>query len=214
MIETKAIPQGRRQALENVARDLHDRYEGVFGTETIEALVEDSYLQLASKTTVNSWLVIGAERLAKERLDALMHTESHAENKVPAVLFLCTHNAGRSQMALGWFTHLAGARAVGWSGGSDPGSDINLVAVEAMAEIGIDISMGFAKPWTLEVLAAADVVVTMGCGDACPLVPGKHYEDWEVPDPIGQPLDVVRPIRDELGRRVRGLLAMLEIPVA
>ncbi|MGA8726179.1 MAG: arsenate reductase ArsC [Acidimicrobiales bacterium] len=213
MIGTDAIPQGRRRALENVARDLHVRYEGVFGKETIEALVEDSYLQIASTNTVATWLVIGAERLAGERLDALVHAESQEERKVPAVLFLCTHNAGRSQMALGWFTHFAGPRAMAWSGGSEPASDINHVAVEAMAEVGIDISTGYAKPWTDEVLTAADVVVTMGCGDACPLVPGKHYEDWEVSDPAGQPLEAVRPIRDELGRRVRSLLAKLEIPV-
>ena len=107
-------------------------------------------------------------------------------SRVPAVLFLCVHNAGRSQMALGWFNHLAAGRAIAWSGGSEPGSELNQDVVKAMAEVGIDISKEFPKPWTDEFLEAADVVVTMGCGDACPLVPGKRYEDWDLEDPAGQ----------------------------
>ena len=122
------------------------------------------------------------------------------------VLFLCVHNAGRSQMALGWFNHLAAGRAVAWSGGSEPGSAVNPVAVAAMAEVGIDISQEFPKPWTEEIVRAADVVVTMGCGDACPFFPGKRYEDWELTDPFDKTLDDVRRIRDEIGRRVTQLL--------
>jgi len=128
---------------------------------------------------------------------------------VPSVLFLCVHNAGRSQMALGWFRHLAGERAVAWSGGSEPGDEVNPAAVAAMAEVGIDIAREFPKPWTEEIVQAADVVVTMGCGDACPLYPGKRYEDWELDDPAGQGVEAVRPIRDEIERRVRALLASL-----
>ena len=101
------------------------------------------------------------------------------------MLFLCVHNAGRSQMALGWFNHLAGDRAVAWSGGSEPGTEINPAAIAAMAEVGIDITGEFPKPWTEEIVQAADVVITMGCGDACPLYPGKRYEDWELDDPAG-----------------------------
>ena len=115
------------------------------------------------------------------------------------MLFLCVHNAGRSQMALGWFQHLAGDRAVAWSGGSEPGNEVNPAAIAAMAEVGIDIGREFPKPWTDEIVQAADVVVTMGCGDACPLFPGKRYEDWELDDPAGQSVDAVRPIRDEIG---------------
>src|SRR5215471_5322311 len=124
---------------------------------------------------------------------------------VPAVLFLCVHNAGRSQMALGWFNHLAGNRAVAWSGGSEPGSEVNPAAIAAMAEVGIDISGEYPKPWTDEIVRAADVVVTMGCGDACPFFPGKRYLDWELTDPAGRPLDEVRLIRDDIDRRVRAL---------
>jgi len=129
----------------------------------------------------------------------------------PGVLFLCVHNAGRSQMAAGWLRHLGGDRVMVWSGGSEPASEINPAAVEAMAEIGIDITTQFPKPWTDEVVRAADVVITMGCGDACPLYPGKRYEDWELPDPAGQDVAAVRPIRDEIGARVRTLLASLGV---
>jgi arsenate reductase len=129
----------------------------------------------------------------------------------PGVLFLCIHNAGRSQMALGWFNQLAGTRAIAWSGGSEPGDAINPAAVAAMAEVGIDITGEYPKPWTDEVVRAADVVVTMGCGDECPYFPGKRYEDWELEDPAGQGVDAVRPIRDEIERRVRELLTSLGV---
>lgn len=104
----------------------------------------------------------------------------------PTVLFLCTHNAGRSQMALGYFTHLAGDGAVAWSGGSEPAAEINPVAVAAMAEVGIDITGEYPKPWTDEIVRVADVVITMGCGDTCPVYPGKRYENWELPTPPGR----------------------------
>ena len=127
------------------------------------------------------------------------------------MLFLCVHNAGRSQMALGWFNRLAGDRAIALSGGSEPGNEINAAAIAVMAEVGIDIAGEYPKPWTDEIVQAADVVVTMGCGDACPYFPGKRYEDWELADPAGQPVDAVRPIRDEIERRVRALLAELGV---
>ena len=129
----------------------------------------------------------------------------------PIVLFLCVHNAGRSQMALGWFNHLAGGRAVAWSGGSEPGAEINPAAVAAMAEVGIDITAEFPKPWTEEIVEAADLVVTMGCGDACPLYPGIRYVDWELDDPAGLDLAAVRPIRDEIRRRVEELIGSLGV---
>jgi protein-tyrosine-phosphatase len=128
---------------------------------------------------------------------------------VPAVLFMCVHNAGRSQMAAGWLRHLAGDRVEVWSGGSEPATGVNQVAVDAMAEIGIDIHDEFPKHWTEEVVRAADVVVTMGCGDACPLYPGKRYEDWELEDPAGKDLATMRVIRDDIGRRVTELLNKL-----
>jgi arsenate reductase len=131
---------------------------------------------------------------------------------LPTVLFLCVHNAGRSQMAMGWFNHLAGGRAVALSGGSEPGPSVNPAAVAAMAEVGIDIAREFPKPWTDAGVRSADVVVTMGCGDTCPFFPGTRYEDWALDDPQGQEVDAVRPIRDEIERRVRALLADLGAP--
>jgi protein-tyrosine-phosphatase len=127
----------------------------------------------------------------------------------PTVLFLCIHNAGRSQMALGWFNHLAEGRALALSGGSEPADQVNPIAVQAMAEVGIDIAHEQPKRWTEAGLEAADVVVTMGCGDTCPYVPGTRYEDWPLDDPAGQGIDAVRPIRDEIERRVRDLLTRL-----
>ncbi len=131
----------------------------------------------------------------------------------PAVLFLSVHNPGRSQMALGFFQRLAGDRAV-WSGGSEPGTEVNPAADAAMAERGIDISGEYPKPWTDEVVRAADVVVSMGCGDACPVFPGTRYEDWTLDDPAGQDLAEVRRIRDEIERRVRALLDQLGVVVS
>jgi protein-tyrosine-phosphatase len=116
-------------------------------------------------------------------------------------------------MAAGWMQHLAGDTVEIFSGGSDPASEINPAAVASMAEIGIDISSEFPKPWTDEVVRAADVVVTMGCDDACPIFPGTRYLDWEIPDPAGLSVEDVRPIRDELGERVRAIMAELQIPV-
>ncbi|AFM17455.1 protein-tyrosine-phosphatase [Mycolicibacterium chubuense NBB4] len=127
----------------------------------------------------------------------------------PTVLFLCTHNAGRSQLALGFFNHLAAGRAVAYSGGSEPAERVNPAAVEAMAEVSIDIGREVPKRWTDDGVRAADVVVTMGCGDACPVHPGKRYETWELPDPAGMDLARVRPVRDAIEQQVRLLLEQL-----
>ncbi|CPX19118.1 Putative arsenate reductase or tyrosine phosphatase [Mycobacteroides abscessus] len=129
----------------------------------------------------------------------------------PTVLFLCTHNAGRSQMALGYFTNLARGNAVGMSGGSEPADKINPAAIEVMHEVGIDITGEYPKPWSIETVRAADVVVTMGCGDSCPYFPGKRYENWELADPAGQSVKAIRPIRDDIEQRVRRLLISLGV---
>ncbi|MEN2742845.1 arsenate reductase ArsC [Microbacterium sp. X-17] len=133
-------------------------------------------------------------------------------DSTPTVLFLCVHNAGRSQMALGFFQHYAGENAVAWSGGSEPAAEVNPQAIAAMSERGIDISREYPKPWTDEVVRTADVVVTMGCGDTCPVFPGKRYEDWVLADPAGLELSDIRPIRDEIERRVLALLDELGVP--
>jgi len=131
---------------------------------------------------------------------------------VPSVLFLCVHNAGRSQMAAGWLRALAGDGVDVFSGGSSPGTEVNAMAVAAMAEVGIDIAGQVPRRWSEQDLEVADVVVTMGCGDTCPFVPGTRYEDWELDDPAGQPIEMVRGVRDDIEQRVRVLMASLDVP--
>jgi len=202
----------QQHLLRTAASHLAREFEGTFGRETIEALLASGYDQFAGRATVSNVLPLLAERFARQGLATLAKIDGEAGDGLPVVLFLCVHNAGRSQMALGWFNHLAGDRAIAWSGGSEPGMEINRAAAAAMAEVGIDIRQEYPKPWTTEIVQAADVVVTMGCGDACPIFPGKRYEDWELDDPAGQSIDAVRPIRDEIGQRVRTLLDRLGVP--
>ena len=201
----------QRLAMRTAATRLQRDFAEYFGVETIERFLHTSYDQFASRATVPNFLPLLAERFARQRLKALARIEGKVTDGKPTVLFLCTHNAGRSQMALGFFSHLAGEQAVAWSGGSEPGVEINPAAVQAMAELGIDITDEFPKPWTDEFVQAADVVITMGCGDACPIFPGKRYEEWVLPDPAGQSVDGVRPIRDDIEERVRRLLTELGI---
>ncbi|KAA0089909.1 arsenate reductase ArsC (plasmid) [Mycolicibacterium sp. P1-18] len=203
----------QRHALTTAAIRLERDFGDSFNVETIERFLHTSYEQFAGRATVPNFLPLLAERFARQRLLALARVEGKISDGKPTVLFLCTHNAGRSQMALGFFTHLAGEHAVAWSGGSEPGDAINPSAIAAMAEVGIDITGEFPKPWTDEIVQAADVVITMGCGDACPVFPGKRYVNWELPDPAGQGLEAVRPIRDDIEHRVRRLLAELDVTV-
>jgi arsenate reductase (thioredoxin) len=140
-------------------------------------------------------------------------TPDLADSEIPIALFLCVHNAGRSQMAMGFFNTLAGGRAVALSGGSEPAQSVNPAAIAAMAEVGIDISQESPHAWTDDIVRGADVVVTMGCGDTCPIFPGKRYEDWVLPDPAGLNVDDIRPIRDDIKVRVRQLLTELNVPV-
>ncbi len=204
----------QQHALKTAATRLEREFAGTFGIETIDRFLHSSYDQFAGRATVVNFLPLLAERFARQRLNALARVEGKAHTGKPTVLFLCTHNAGRSQMALGYFTHLAGDNAVAWSGGSEPGDEINPAAIAAMAEVGIDITGEFPKPWTEEILQAADVIITMGCGDACPLYPGRRYEEWQLDDPAGHDVAAVRPIRDDIETRVRHLLAELDIPTS
>ncbi len=197
--------------LRSSAMLLQKDFDGTFGAETIELFLLSSYEEFAPRLANQTYLALFAERFARERLRALARVEGKSDDTRPIVLFLCTHNAGRSQIALGYFREMAGDRAIAWSGGSEPGSAINPAAVAAMAEVGIDISTEFPKPWTDEIVRAADVVVTMGCGDACPVFPGKRYEDWSLADPQGLTVEDVRPIRDEIRGRVAGLLHSLSV---
>jgi arsenate reductase (thioredoxin) len=211
---TGQISLDQQVALKAAAGRLATEFSGTYGAETIERFLTSSYDEFAGRATVASFLPLLAERFARQRLQALARVEGARDDGTPSVLFLCVHNAGRSQMALGFFQHHAGDRAVAWSGGSEPGEQVNPTAVAAMAERGIDISGEFPKPWTDEVVRAADVVVSMGCGDACPIFPGKRYEDWVLEDPAGAGLDDVRAIRDDVERRVLALIDSLDLPVS
>ncbi|MEO8083313.1 MAG: arsenate reductase ArsC [Ardenticatenales bacterium] len=196
--------------LRSAAGRLKGEFASYFSAETIERFLAESLDEILTRARVHAFIPLFAERFAHDRLWSLAKAEGKVTSDMPAVLFLCVHNAGRSQMAAGWLDHLAGDRVKVMSGGSTPDGEVNENAIVAMKERGIDLGKQFPKPWTDEVVRAADVVVTMGCGDACPLYPGKRYEDWEVDDPAGVGLDAVRAIRDDIGKRVEALLASLD----
>ena len=196
-----------RQGAERLKR----RFEGQLNTETIERFLDDSLDRLLGKAQTTTWVPLLAERFAADRIRAMIRLESDVTTLNPSVLFLCVRNAGRSQMAAGLMRKLAGEQVDVFSGGSEPAAAVNQAAAAAMAEVGIDISSEIPQPWADEIVRAADVVVTMGCGDACPIFPGKKYVDWELDDPSGKTLDEVRPIRDELESRVRALMGELGV---
>ncbi len=200
------LPVETRLALASAARHLADEFAGTFGVETIELFLVSSYDQFAASARISTFLPLMAERFARQRLKALAKVEGRSGEGVPTVLFLCVHNAGRSQMAAAYLTHLAGDRVEVRSAGSAPAETVNPAVVQALAEEGIDISAEVPKVLTTEAVKESDVVITMGCGDACPIFPGKRYEDWQLDDPAGQGVDAVRPIRDEIRRRIELLI--------
>jgi protein-tyrosine-phosphatase len=204
------LPVEQRSVVRHAAAELQEEFRGVFGVETIELYLASSLLALQA-ARIKNFVPLFSERYARQRLRALARIEGKMSSSVPSVVFLCVHNAGRSQMAAAWARSLGGDRLEVSSGGSDPASEVNPAAVAAMREVGIDITAEFPKPWTDEIIRAADVIITMGCGDACPIFPGKRYEDWEVPDPAGHGVEQVRPIRDEIEGRVKGLLQQLGV---
>jgi arsenate reductase len=211
MPTTDDLSTAQKHLIHTAAVRLEDKFRGIFGPETIERYINDSLDQLLPTSEVVSFVPIFVERFARDRLRALAKVEGKMVSDKPSVMFLCVHNAGRSQMASGWLKYLSDDRVDVFSGGSEPASSVNPAAVEAMAEVGIDIRTEYPKPWTDEIVRAADVVVTMGCGDACPVYPGKRYEDWVLDDPEGLDLNAVRPIRDEIRGRVEKLIAEMGI---
>src|ERR671918_1514956 len=189
----------------HICEQLADEFTGTFSPETIQRFVAESFESL-SKTRVQAFVPLFIHRFAKERLRAAGQAEGVIVKEVPEVLFVCVHNAGRSQMAAALLDHHARGRVHVRSAGSTPAEKINPAVMAAMDEWGIDLSKEFPKPLTDEFVKAADAVITMGCGDACPIYPGKRYEDWTLDDPAGQPVEVVRRIRDDLDGRVQQLL--------
>jgi arsenate reductase (thioredoxin) len=198
-----------RAHLEKQVDDLHEEFHGVVSREAVARVVEESLVSI-SEARFDDYIPLLAYRFSRERLVALGQAEGKIVKTTPEVLFVCVENAGRSQMAAGLLDAAAEGRVHVRSAGSNPAERINANVVEAMEELGIDVSAEFPKPMTDEVVRAADVVITMGCGDACPVYPGKTYRDWEVEDPAGKSLDDVRRIRDEIGGRVDALLAELD----
>ncbi len=197
--------------LSQAAVRLQDQFKGKLNAETIERFMTDSLDRLMEKATTTTWIALLAERFAGERLRAMVRLQTNPTLLNPSVLFLCVHNAGRSQMAAGYMRLLSGGKIDVFTGGSEPAEDINQTAAQAMLERGINIRGEIPQPWSDEIVRAADVVVTMGCGDACPIYPGKRYIDWEVDDPSGKTLDEIRPIREDLEQRVRTLLEELDV---
>ena len=210
----EALPLDQQNLVNHAAARLEREFTGTYGPETIERFIIDSLDQLVPTAKVTTFLPLLTERFARERLHALAKVEGLQPSDRPSVLFMCVHNAGRSQMAAGWLRHLAGDRITVYSGGSEPTDQINPAAIAAMADVGIDITSEFPKPWTDEIVRASDVVVTMGCGDACPLFPGKRYEDWQLDDPAGQDVAAVISIRDDIRLRVEHLMTSLGITTA
>ena len=197
-----------RQTFARSIESLATEFRGIFSLETIERYVHESIDRMAGARVVD-FIPLFVHRFAREQLRALAQAEGAIIKDVPEVLFVCVHNAGRSQMAAALLDHHAKGRVHVRSAGSAPGDTINPAVMAAMDEWGIDLSTEFPKPLTDEFVKAADAVITMGCGDACPIYSGKRYEDWELEDPAGQPVEVVRRIRDDIDLRVQQLLAEL-----
>ena len=189
-----------------LVEDLSYSYEGVFSTESVATAVREARELLEPRSTVRVFLPVLVARQAREQLMAAAQAEGRMAKTVPELLFVCVHNAGRSQMAAALAEHLSARRVHVRSAGSAPTGEVNPIVIEALRERGIALATPYPKPLSTSVLRASDVIITMGCGDSCPIFPGRRYEDWAVADPAGQPIEVVREIRDDLQARVTTLL--------
>ena len=209
---TEMLDPITRQHVEKASEALQDEFSGTFSRETIARFIAES-VDLLGESRINAFVPVLAHRFARERLKALGQAEGLITKEQPEVLFVCVQNAGRSQMAAGLLTLRSGGLVSVRSAGSDPAERVNPLASKALAEFGVDLEEAFPKPLTDEVVRAADVVITMGCGDACPIYPGKRYEDWEVGDPAeATSLEDVRGIRDDIDLRIQQLLSELGVP--
>jgi arsenate reductase (thioredoxin) len=205
---SQALDPVTQRHIDNLTKGLVREFSGIFSEETIHRYITES-VDLLGGSRINVYVPVLAHRFARERLKALGQAEGIVGKEQPEVLFVCVHNAGRSQMAAGLVKLRSQGRIHVRSAGSDPGEAINPNAIQALEELGVDMTEEFPKPLTDEVVKAADVVITMGCGDACPIYPGKRYEDWELDDPADQDIETVRRIRDEIDARVQRLVGEL-----
>ncbi|MGC0144141.1 arsenate reductase ArsC [Pseudactinotalea sp. Z1732] len=197
------------RVLDRIAQDLAERFASVFSPETVDRYVVESHAALARTSRVPTHLPALTARFAADRLHALARAEAVVPRDVPEVLFVCVQNAGRSQMAAGLLNRRAAGRVRVRSAGSAPEEAIHPSVVAAMAEVGVDLTAEFPKPLTDEVVRAADVVIAMGCGDACPVYPGKRYEHWPLEDPAEATVEEARRIRDVVDAHVRRLMTEL-----
>jgi arsenate reductase len=189
-----------------IVDDLAYHYDGVFSHDTVRRAVQEARAALEPGSTLPDFLPVLTERFARDQLLAAAQAEGRIATGTPEILFVCVHNSGRSQMAAALASHLSAGKVHVRSAGSRPDRAIHPLTIQALAERGIEIAEAFPKPLTDDVVRAANVIVTMGCGDACPVLPGKRYEDWAVDDPAGQPIETVRAIRDDIQARVTTLL--------
>jgi arsenate reductase (thioredoxin) len=196
--------------LDRIASDLATRFVGVFSAETVTEYVHGSFALLAARASVTRYLPSLTARFAADRLQALARADGLTADGVPDVLFVCVQNAGRSQLAAAILRSLAGERVRVLTAGSTPAGTVNPKIIAALDEIGIPIGGEYPKPLTDEVVRAADYVITMGCGDACPIYPGRRYLDWDLPDPADLSMEGIRAVRDDIDARVRALLAEME----
>ena len=201
----------RETVVPQLIDDMNYSYAGVFDEDTIDDAVNKAWDLLAPRSTVHTFLPVLVARQAREQLMATAQAEGRVAKKVPEVLFVCVHNAGRSQMAAALAEHLSARKVHVRSAGSAPSGEINPVVVEALRERGIALGTAYPKPLTDSVMQAADVIITMGCGDTCPVFPGRRYLDWDIPDPNGADLNTVRDIRDQIQAHITTLLRDLNI---
>jgi arsenate reductase (thioredoxin) len=205
VISPQANPRPRSAEHTRIVDDLTYRYDGVFNRDTVQQAVEAARATLGPVAKIPSFLPIMTERFARDHLLAAAQSEGMVATDIPQFLFVCVHNAGRSQMAAALARHLSAGKVHVRSAGSRPDQQIHPLTIQALAERGIEITQAFPKPLADDV-EAADVIITMGCGDACPILPGKRYEDWDVADPAGEHVEVIRAIRDDIQARVTTLL--------
>ena len=201
--------QDNTAILHRISERLAERFTGIFAVETVERYVFESYTALARTAKISAYLPATTEHFANDRLAALAKSKGSATFEIPEVLFVCVQNAGRSQMAAALLNVEAKGRIRVRSAGSMPASELDPTVVAAMSEMGLDLGKDYPKPLTDDVVRASDVVITMGCGDSCPIYPGKRYEDWDLTDPAGQSLETVREIRDEVHARIKTLVGSL-----
>jgi arsenate reductase len=211
-VSTPPITPALTAEYTRIVDDLTYRYDGVFNRDTVQQAVEAARATLGPVAKIANFLPILTERFARDQLLAAAQSEGKVATDIPEILFVCVHNAGRSQMAAALARHLSAGKVHVRSAGSQPTQQIHPLTIQALAERGINITQAFPKPLTDDVVHAADVIITMGCGDACPVFPGKRYEDWGVADPAGQPIEVVRAIRDDIQARVTTLLGQVLHP--